>query len=324
MTGATRDLRSLYGVAVATDFQFDNALPAGSFPPDLEFTCTSKAPPVAQLFTEAEPLIGLGRLHDGQRFMSVSTRGACDLIRYTEVADFYLEASHITCHLLDPEYRFVVEIYLLGFVMSYWLERFRGIPALHAAAVVVDHRAIGFLSTNKGGKTSLAASLMQAGYPLLTDDILTVEHRDDAFYGRPGYPQMRMWPDQAEHFMGSYRELDLVHPQLTKRRIPVGSDGLGSFCGSTTQLTRLYVPERREHGDSDAITITPLPPSEGVMTLIRLSFLVRVLRAVGLEAARLAFFSRLVQRVSMRTLSYPSGVEHLPAVREAVLADVRA
>ena len=36
----------------------------------------------------------------------------------------------------------------------------------------------------------------------------------------------------------------------------------------------------------------------------------------------LGFFGRMVQQVPMRRLVYPSGFEHLPPVREAVLADV--
>jgi hypothetical protein len=36
----------------------------------------------------------------------------------------------------------------------------------------------------------------------------------------------------------------------------------------------------------------------------------------------MSFFSRLAMRVPMRRLVYPSGFQHLPKVREAIIADL--
>ncbi len=57
--------------------------------------------------------------------------------------------------------------------------------------------------TEPSGKSSLAASFMQNGHPLLTGDILPLEQNTDgAFFARPGYPIMRMWPEEALRFLG--------------------------------------------------------------------------------------------------------------------------
>ena len=47
-----------------------------------------------------------------------------------------------------------------------------------------------------------------------------------------------------------------------------------------------------------------------------------ILEAPGVQPPSLDFFTQLVQQVPMRRLIYPSGFEHLPRVREAVLEDV--
>ncbi len=147
----------------------------------------------------------------------------------------------------------------LGDVLSYWLER-QGIRALHAAAVVANGRAAAFLSSNYGGKSSLAAAMMQVGCPLLTDDILPVEETGGIFIGRPGYPTMRMWPDEAAYFLGSYEHLPLVHPELSKRRVFVGPDGFGSFCETSQALSCIYLPERRDDLDPTC-TISSIRPA---------------------------------------------------------------
>lgn len=216
----------------------------------------------------------------------------------------------------------VVEVQLLGIVLACWLE-WQGIPALHASAVVVDDRAVAFLSTGGGGKSSSAVALMQAGNPLLADDIVPLERSGEAFVGRPGYPQMRMWPEQAEHFLGYYESLELVYPGYTKRRVPVEENGLGPFCAASRPLACLYLPERREVVDWGVRTeITPVPRREALMALIAHSFVPHLVEAMGLQPRRLSFFAELTARVPVRRIFYPSGLDHLPRVRRAIQSDI--
>ncbi|HSG39948.1 MAG TPA: hypothetical protein VLE27_09955 [Thermoanaerobaculia bacterium] len=206
---------------------------------------------------------------------------------------------------------------MLGPVLSYWLER-RGIPTLHASAVAVDGRAVAFLSRQGGGKTGLAAALMRAGFPLLTDDVLPVEVREGGFFARSGYPQMRMWPDEAAWFLEGWEALPLVHPQVTKRRIPVGpvgEDGFGAFLDSTLPLACLYIPERRPDGP---VEIVDVPPRDALIELVRFSFSPHLVAAAGLQPFRFDLFARLAQSVPVRRLRYPAGFERLAEVAEVL------
>jgi hypothetical protein len=214
----------------------------------------------------------------------------------------------------------MVEIHLLGSVFSFWLER-EEIPALHASAVVAGERAVAFLSTSHGGKSSLAAALMQAGCPLLTDDLLPLEFRGGTLVGRPGYPQMRLWPEEARCFLGYAEGLERVHPDYAKRRVPIGTGGFGTFADSPHPLTCIYLPERRDVGETK-VEILPVAPPDALMTLLRHSFTPRIVAAIGLQPQRLDFFSQLVRDVPLRRLVYPSGRQHLGWVREALLEDM--
>jgi hypothetical protein len=238
----------------------------------------------------------------------------CEVLCFPGVADFYLLPGRIDCHLLAPEHEHLVEIRLLGPVFSYWLER-RGLPTLHASAVDAGGRVVAFLSSHGGGKTGLAAAMMRAGCPLLTDDVLPLEERERIFLGRPGYPQMRMWPDEADWFLGGSEDLALVHPAFSKRRVPVGPDGFGAFQGSTLPLACLYIPERRTDGP---VEIRDVPPREAFLELVRHSFSPHLVQAAGLQERRADLFARLVGQIPVRRLLYPSGFERLPEVVEGL------
>ena len=289
--------------------------------PDLTFRLAD-GPPVTG-WEGGAPVYASSARHDsGGSLFYVYRQGGLHVLRFTEAADLYIWPQEIVCHLLDPANDYMVEIYLLGFALSVWLE-LQGIPALHASAVVVEDRAVGFLAANSGGKSSLAAALMQAGHPLLTDDILPVERRQEAFWGRPGYPQMRMWPDQAQHFLGYYEDLDIVHPAYPKRRVPVGENGLGAFCEVPQPLACLYIPERRDPDARETqVEITPILGVEALTSLLGQSFALGIVEALGLQASRFSFFASLASQVPMRRLVYPEGYEQLPRVRRAILDDL--
>lgn len=313
----------LFDITVASDFLFQNAFPPADTPPDLYFTCRLE-PPLAVQWEAVEPLFASReQTRDGTSLFLLLAAENCIVLRFSRIADFYLWSDMIVCHLVDPACTHLVEIYFSGMVLACWFE-LQGVLALHAAASVVDGQVVSFLSGNQGGKTSLAATFMQQGYPLLTDDILLVEWQGGQVVGRSGYPQMRLWPEQAERLFGRSQEFSLVHPYLDKRRVPVNFEAPGSFQSGRFPLSRFYIPERyTPDNEMPGITITPLSPVEAALKLAGYSFLFWMVEAVGLQPRRLKSLAQVVERVSVCRLRYPGGVEHLPAVCQAVLADLQ-
>ena len=94
----------------------------------------------------------------------------------------------------------------------------------------------------------------------------------------------------------------------------------GSFHGSSLPLARLYLPERRE--DDRPIEIREISPRDAFIELVRHSFSPNLVEAAGLQAGRTEIFARLVTRVPVRRLLYPSGFEHLERVAETILRDL--
>jgi hypothetical protein len=310
---------SVYGYTLQTGHPLVSFLEPTEAEPDVVFTCGS-GPPASNgtpdLIYESvlpgtaeEGLFSLYRLKEGFK------------LRYAGTADFYIDEDRIHCHLLDPHYAYWVEIALLGPVMSFWLE-LRGSIALHASAVVAQDVAIGFMAGPEAGKTSLAASFVKRGARLLSDDILPVHPSPGGgVVARPGYPQVRMWPDEVRRFAGDPGRYPLAHPDHDKRRIPVSV--LGSFHGEPVRLACLMVPERRPEPGAD-IVLERLAGAEALMTLLRASFAAAVLEHMPeMQARRLSLVARILRSVPVYRLRYPAGFDRLPRVHAKIMQALR-
>jgi hypothetical protein len=308
---------AVYGLSLASSHPFEIPLPRSGRAPDLEFEV------VEGRFREPS---GLRRLYTSQyvdaegRPNTVLDRlGESDVYQFSSAASFVMEPTRITCYLSEEWYRPAIETCLLGPVLSLWLER-SGVTALHAAGIVVEGRSLGFVGGNGSGKSTLTTDFLQAGYPLLTDDILPVDCDGDTWRGRPGYPQMRMRPEQARRVVEEADALEIVLPWVDKRRVPIGPDGFGSFWPDPAPLAALYIPER--HPDVQDVVIRPIPSTEALATLYGHAFAAPVLDVTVPAAARLQRVARLTRNVPIRHLLYPDGYEHLVSVREALLDDL--
>lgn len=307
---------------MASDYAFAGRLAPSAEDPDVIFQIVAD-PPVHDVWETNVPLyLSPYQNLDGQSRLSVYAMPAYYVMRYAGVADFYLFERHIFCHLLHPGHEGMAALHILPAVLSLWLEITSQVIALHASTVVAGGKAISFLAHTGRGKSTLAATFIQAGDHLLTDDITLIEDKQGIFTARPGYPSMRLWPDEAQYFRGAYEDLDIIQDGYEKRRMPVGDQTFGEFWDFITPLACIYLLQRRRSsGQPQDIRIEPLAPRQAVIELIRYSFASRINDALGRNALRLTFFSHLVQEIPLRRLSYPSGHDCLPEVRSAILQD---
>lgn len=315
---------TVYGITLATDFAFSwpvRALDSRSeqMSADLRFRCQATAP-VAVEWCDA-PSVHTVLVDDDEPHPGITYHafGSFDVVRIHGVADHYVWPDRIVCHLHEPELGYLVEIQLLGMVFAVWLER-RGSPTLHASAVVVGGQAVAFLATKGGGKTTAGLGLIAAGHALLADDLLALRPTDSAVFAQPGYPMLRLWPEQAEHLVGGYADLPLVHPSFFKRRLTVEGD-VGRFHPAPAPLARIYLPRRAAGGE---MAMTRVRSTDAVIAMIQHSFLREAVHGLGLAGARLEQFAQVLRSLEVRAIRYPTGYDRLPELAEAVEADLAA
>ena len=310
---------TVYGLVLTTPHRFANRVVETRAPADL-WVRPVDAPPIAPGWQTLAPAYRSDlMIDDHQHFLDVIVTPDATVFHYSEVVDFFVLEDGIAYQVHDAEYDFMVELNLLGNVLSYWLER-AGNPALHAAGVVVDEHTIGFLGDRGTGKTSLAATMIARGYPLAADDRLALTSTPSGYLARPGYAQMRMWPEQARHFLGHDR-LERVKRTMPKLRVPVGPGGFGSFDGDVRPLAALYAPQRHDGGE---VTFQNLSLGQALFHLVRNSCLVGIVEGTGLAVRRLAILGDLVARVPVRVVRYPNGLHLLPEIVERIADDARS
>lgn len=319
----------LYGLDVASAFPFSHPVPelAGGEdgPPDLVFERIEAGPLPGEEDAEPEPVYRSPELRpNGEPVLTARRAGPITLLRYTGEASFSVAEHRIVGRPEAPgaDGRTLLELRLLGLVLAFWLER-SGVLTLHASAVAVGDRAVAFLAGKEGGKSSLAASFLDAGHRLLTDDVLAVrvpETGGTAFEALPAYPEMRFRPADAARRLGAERaaELPLAHPWAAKVRMPVDA-----FEPEPRRLARIYLPERVSGRAEEvgAVAIEPLAPRRALVALLADSFLPRLVGAMGWEVRRLDPLARLVAAVPVRRVRFPDGLERLPEVAERLAED---
>lgn len=312
----------IYGIILESNYPFKSLLAVASTSPDITFSYVDAAPRVEEWKRTMPVSSTQSQTEDGENLVALYRMNGFDVVHIGNSVDFYIWPEKIVAHLLESQFDEMVEIQFLGWILSIWLE-LHHVPAVHASAIVTKYGAVGFISSSKGGKSALAAAFVKVGFPLLTDDILPIEEREGpTYFGRPGYPQMRMWPDIAKYFLGDYENLEIVHPKFTKRRVPIGPHSFGTFCRDKKRLKVLYIPERQnENGD---IRIESISPKDALIELVKYSFSARTVAALGLEGERMKFFAGMVMHVPMRRLIYPSGFHHLAEIRDALENDIES
>jgi hypothetical protein len=200
----------------------------------------------------------------------------CAFLDYPGVAAYLIRGGReiLIDVVPDAEMR-LVRLFLLGPALALLLHQ-RNFLVLHASAVMIGGQAIAFVGEKGMGKSTMAAALHSAGYPLVADDLVAVDTSGAVPLAYPGFPQLKLFPESAALLEADPKKLPKIHPDLDKR----ARKATQGFPTRALELRRVFVLE-----DAAAEGVELLPAREAFMQLVGHSYLLGFLRATNSVAA---------------------------------------
>jgi len=194
----------------------------------------------------------------------------------------------------------------------------RGLVCLHASAIVVDGEALALVGPAGAGKSTTAAAFAARGSSVLAEDVVTLDDRDDAFWVRPAYPCIRLWPASAATLYGSRSALPPLTPNWDKLYLDL-TQRSGQFENEQRRLAAIYLlEERREH--SRAPFVQPLDRVAGMISLIANTYGTKLLDK-HMRAREFELLSRVLQHVPLRRVTPHADASQLAKLCDQILAD---
>lgn len=203
--------------------------------------------------------------------------------------------------------------------------RLRGIVCLHASAVLIAPGcAVAFVGPAGAGKSTIAASFAQLGYPILSDDIVALDADQSGFCALPAHPTIRLWDKSVKALFGNESALPRIAPDdptWTKRYLPLGSEAY-QFRAQPERLVGLYMLDDR-NAAADRVAIGEALPRENLVTLVNNTYM-NYLIDKSLRAHEFDVLSRLVQTVPIRRMVLPDSIASVAAACVAIISDLEA
>jgi hypothetical protein len=211
--------------------------------------------------------------------------------------------------------------YLVGPVLGF-ARRLQGATTLHAAAAVIEGRAVALLGASGAGKSTLAWALARRGHRVLCDDAACLDLGAEAVRIEPGSTRVRLWDDAAEALLGDARRAPRLCASWDKRGVDLVADA-DRYAETSAPLAALLVLDASPAPGAPALS-PPLPPAEALIELIGHGY-GALLQDGAMRAAEFARLARVAAAAPVRRLRRGArGLADLDAVCAAVERAARA
>lgn len=267
---------------------------------------------------------------DGTPWLSTAKIDGGYLLRFPKLADFTIDSTghDLTCVApADGVGAVTLRHLAIDHVMPRVLNLL-GIESLHATAIAATSGAVAFIGDAGTGKSTLAASFHLNGLETFCDDCLVL--RDEGagvgIVATPGYPGVRLWQDSFQALMSDAPPGPAVAQYTSKTRL---LSDTAAVQAEPLPLARIYLLERplqRPSADATAgasPVIARVSAAEAFPVLVGASFPLD-LTDYAMLTRHFRFIVRVAASVPIRRLTIPNDFSALPAVRDAVLADLEA
>lgn len=272
--------------------------------------------PDLAILTTAVPAVRLDGSNGSQGFAHVTQPDGTDHVQWA--GGFHCtiapDGRTIRCPALRGSSLRTFQTLLAPQAISFALLK-HGLEPLHATTVIIDGRAIALLGDCGAGKSTLGACFLQAGYPLLTDDLLVLQQTESGWMASPGLPRIKLFPAIARRFLGTCAGMPLA-PGSPKYVIRLDRRRFGQHPVPLHAIYRLT-----SSADTARVRLRRLSSRAAWKALITHTY-----NIVAGDPARLRqqfiWACQLAQQVPVKALAYPRRLPMLPQVVDALASDL--
>lgn len=290
----------------------------------LRFQSELELPTIEYPFTEEpEVTVRLGSVPNqldnpvvkGARHMSAPNQYILD---GTGVAKFSVfNGTEIVVDVYDGAAYDDVILFLNGSVLAA-LAHQRGRLPLHSSVVEHNGKAVLFTGNSGAGKSTTAAAFQQLGYPLVTDDVATIDIIDGVPYTFPNLPRLKLWQQSLNMLSVDNEGLPKVRQELQKFYVPAD----GNFC----MLDQLEIGTIF-HITSDAtlteLEISTLSGTEKFNVLKRNVHRSRLVRGLKQQVPNFKLLSKLANHCKVYHITRPTKInDHSVENMASLISDV--
>ncbi len=181
---------------------------------------------VLRLLMQPAPQVTVREWHRGPELVIDRADGGELIVRFMDGTSFFLDDGGRSISLIaaPPQYtRDDLAAYALGPVIAIALH-LQGVVLLHAAAVVIEGKAVVLAGDGGSGKSTTAAILHQQGYAVLADDVTEIAG-DGPFNALASVPAVRLWPEALHALFGEEAVFPDRAPSWDKKMVLVPQTG---------------------------------------------------------------------------------------------------
>ncbi|MEH6587319.1 MAG: hypothetical protein V7720_12220 [Halioglobus sp.] len=190
------------------------------------------------------------------------------LIRHPGLVDFTLWPSNQKVSAVPvPSISDTTVEYIFNNQIQPLLSSAQGRLVLHGSAVASPDGALVFLAPSGTGKSTVASFLAGVGFPLLSDDAVTLLPGNVSTQVQPAFPGVRLWEDSLDAL--GLRGVSAQQGAEYSEKYQVAAGGSMAYCESAQPLCAVFLLSR---GDGIDLNLKPLSGSEALVSVLRNSF----------------------------------------------------
>ena len=309
-----------YGVSIRSNLPLPLQAPAisGLFEIDVHYSNEPIDLSIEGRFVRGE--IGLER-NPSTAFDVASLPDGSSYVRMPGVGEISVspDGRFLACHRYAESTSESFNVYLVTQALSFALVKC-GLEPLHATAVAIDGKAAVFLGDCGFGKSTLAAAFLQAGYRLLTDDLLVLYKPHAELLAYPGSPRIKLFPGMARKFLGEAVTGVPMNPYTHKLIVPLKES---QVCAHALPVGGVYALAPASEVRGTEASLSAMNQRQAFLTLLASTFNRTILDTTRLRR-QFETTQALANTLPVKKLSYPRSLDRLPAVLELVVSDLCA